>query len=166
MSAIPATSVKCNTMADDTLRITIDIDPRYAEEAFQLFGKRGIPMGIARLTKEAAIQSAQAETISDHIAIAGKMVQTGGALAKLAGMFCGRPEFSDWIESRIKYWPAGLEQKYKDLMVTGDEDYGRIFIISVCGISSRVELDHNEQAAIIFHEQIRKPYAEYLRTVA
>ena len=43
------------TMADDTVRITIDINPKYFTEACNLFGKRGVEVALARL--EQGLQS-------------------------------------------------------------------------------------------------------------
>ena len=49
MSVIPAATVKVQTMADDTLRIVLDIEPRDAQTAFMLFGQRGTPVALAAL---------------------------------------------------------------------------------------------------------------------
>ena len=52
----------CKTLADDTLRIQIDIDPRYAQRAFRLFGPRGVPGAIVRLKEgHAAVEQKPAE---------------------------------------------------------------------------------------------------------
>lgn len=60
-SAIVAATVNCKTMADDTLRLTVDIEPDDAQQAFQMFGKRGSTVAIARLTDEAAKADMQAK---------------------------------------------------------------------------------------------------------
>jgi hypothetical protein len=60
---IMASTVSTKTMADDTLRLTIDIDPRYANEAFALYGRRGTPVALARITQEAALAQTRQETI-------------------------------------------------------------------------------------------------------
>lgn len=159
MSAISATSRTCKTMADGTLRLTVDIEPNSAQAAFQLFGMPDVPIALARLTQEAAIQSAQAETIAEA-------KPKGGALAKLAGQWCNETSFADWIESRSKYWPVGLDAKYRDVGHMGDADYCRIFILAVCNIRSRAEIDHDQIAAEKFHRLIRIPYADYLREAA
>jgi hypothetical protein len=39
----------CRTLADDTLRLTIDVEPRDAAEAFRYFGQRGVHGAIALL---------------------------------------------------------------------------------------------------------------------
>jgi hypothetical protein len=67
----------------------------------------------------------------------------GGELAKLAGIFCCQSEFYDF---------AGLT----DRTMEGARDW----ILRVCGIQSRRDLDHNPTAAKIFHDRVRKPYLE------
>lgn len=58
---IAGATVQAKTMADDTLRLTIDIEPRHAQAAFAAFGSRGTPIAIARLTKEAAVAETRRE---------------------------------------------------------------------------------------------------------
>ena len=74
----------------------------------------------------------------------------GGALAKLAGMWCHDRQFHDWLRG-----PRGVSVE--------DAEEAAQFIRSECGVESRAELDGDETAAKIFHERIRVPYAEYLR---
>ncbi len=65
----------------------------------------------------------------------------GGELAKLAGMFC----------QSVQFW---------EFCRADDADEARDWILRVCGVQSRRDLDHNPTAAKIFHERIRKPYME------
>jgi len=67
----------------------------------------------------------------------------GGPLAKLAGMWCQSRDFMRW---------CGAASPSK----------AKLFILEVCGIESRVELDHNPVAAEIFHRRIRSVYPEWL----
>lgn len=53
-SVIPITTRTCKTMADGTLRLQVDIEPTYAQQAFALFGQPDQPGALARLTQEAA----------------------------------------------------------------------------------------------------------------
>lgn len=39
----------CKTLADDTLRIQVDINPHNARQAFALFGERGTHGGMVRI---------------------------------------------------------------------------------------------------------------------
>jgi hypothetical protein len=56
-SALLASSGKLSTLADGTLRITFDIDPKYKQQAFRLFGDHGTPAAIARLENDAATRA-------------------------------------------------------------------------------------------------------------
>jgi hypothetical protein len=49
MSAIEASTVKCATLVDGTLRLTLDIEPDKAQAAFALFGTPGRHVEIAAL---------------------------------------------------------------------------------------------------------------------
>lgn len=49
MSALEASSAGIRDMADGTLRLTIDFEPRFAKQAFELFGARGTPIAVAAL---------------------------------------------------------------------------------------------------------------------
>ncbi len=66
----------------------------------------------------------------------------GGELARMAGVFCKRPDF--WAFTKT----------------IGEED-ATTCIYQTCGIESRVELDHNPIAANKFHELFRKPFNEW-----
>lgn len=67
--------------------------------------------------------------------------QRGGELAKLAGMFCQSTAFWEFCRA-------------------DDADEARDWILGVCGIQSRRDLDHNPVAAQLFHDRVRKPYME------
>lgn len=65
----------------------------------------------------------------------------GGELAKLAGMFCQSTAFWEFCRA-------------------DDAGEARDWILGVCGIQSRRDLDHNPTAAQLFHDRVRKPYLE------
>ena len=142
VGAIIASTVGVKTMADDTLRLTIDIDPRYAGEAFALFGKRGSACAIARLTNEAAVEDMRAEPIA-----VVEEKPKGGALARLAGQLCQQQAFIDWLG------------------VSTDQEAAEV-IRKDCDIASRAELDHDEFAANYFHKFFRIPYSSMLKDSA
>lgn len=54
-AAIMATTGKVTTMADNTLRLIVEIPPKYAKIAFSLFGSQGTPVALALITPEASI---------------------------------------------------------------------------------------------------------------
>lgn len=68
----------------------------------------------------------------------------GGELAKLAGMWCRDRYFAEWLKTQTDASP--------------DE-----YIKALCGIISKRDLDHDEMAAKVFHEEIRKPFSAWLR---
>lgn len=139
---ILASTVSVKTMADDTLRLTIDIEPKDAQQAFALFGSRGMACVIARLTQEAATAHQQAETAAGDTSAPEKAEKpVGGPLARLAAMLGANPKFQTWI---------GL-----------NEAGCREFILRECGISSRAELDHNAAAAEAFHANVRLPFVDW-----
>ncbi len=80
MTAIAASSVAIRTMADGTLRASIDFEPRDAAAAFALLGSPGQPLAVTAL-KTAAQRAAK---------------PAGGALAKLAGQWCNDATFRAW----------------------------------------------------------------------
>jgi hypothetical protein len=54
MSAIEATFVKvAGTLADGTLRLVVDVEPRNAQAAFALFNSPGTAMALAALVPNA-----------------------------------------------------------------------------------------------------------------
>ena len=130
---ITASTVKVSTMADDTLRLVIDIEPMHAQEAFALFGQRGSPVVIARLTNEAATQAQQE----------GEKPK-GGPLARLAGQWCADPQFQYWIGA-------------------DSADQAAELVREKCGIRSRAELDHDGEAASQFDWLIRLPFMAHMK---
>jgi hypothetical protein len=85
----------------------------------------------------------------------------GGALAKLAGMWCNDAAFQHWI----KALSPDLWDRYAAKAQTGDSDHliaGNI-IRHMVGVKTRAELDHNAAAAQVFSQMIRAPYAAHLK---
>lgn len=142
LGAVMGTTSGVKTMADDTLRISFDVEPRFAQLAFQLFGTRGTPVAIAKIVAAAALAHAQQDTIE-------QAKPRGGALCKLAGIFCNDEKFREWL--RLTYDP----------LPRNAEDAATI-IRKVCKIESRSELDHDQVAADQFHRHFRLPYAAWL----
>lgn len=133
MTAISGTRRAMKEMADGTVRVQIDIDPRYRNEFFNLFGQIDMPVALAPLVSDFE------KSTSDEPAIEDK--PKGGDLAKLAGMFC----------QSVHFW---------EFCRCDDADEARDWILRVCGVQSRRDLDHNPTAAKIFHDRVRKPYLE------
>lgn len=141
--AVQGTTTTIKTLADGTFRVSIDIEPRFAQTAFALFGTPGTPIAIARLSPDAALRSAQQDTI-DSV--------KGGVLAKLAGQFCVDLNFQAWLRDKKNYFPQP-----RNALEAAE------IIRQTCRIDSRAELDHNAAAAEIFHTQFRVPYNAWLK---
>ena len=73
----------------------------------------------------------------------------GGALAKLAGMWCNDPEFWAWLETDLDNACHSA---------TG----AAACLYAICGIESSAELDNDHVAAEKFHRLIRWPYQKHL----
>lgn len=132
--AISGTRRTFKELVDGTLRVQIDIDPEHRRDFLRLFPEIDTRVAIAPL-------------------VAVPPPPKGGELAKLAGMFCGDPNFQLWIEERCDDVPASAAGE-------GGEERAAAIVRHMCGVASRAELDSNPKAAIAFHEQIRKPWAE------
>lgn len=78
----------------------------------------------------------------------------GGALAKLAGMWCSDPDFWRFLSDRT---PSITP-------VIGPETAAQV-IRDVCQIESRAELDHKPGSAEMFHAEIRIPFMRWKQGV-
>ena len=90
----------------------------------------------------------------------------GGALARLAGMWCMDAEFYSFIRPVYDIAMGGDGKGCGD--VTPDDFDGRVSeyckhcILVLCDIQSRAELDHDPVAAEKFHRLIRGQYSRHL----
>lgn len=83
----------------------------------------------------------------------------GGALTKLAAMFCTQERFWQWARLTDEdCWKRAeaLAMTEKPIEVSAE------WIRLQCGVKSRRELDSNQSASKIFHEKIRIPYSKAL----
>lgn len=132
-------------MMDGTLRISFDIEPMHAQDAFKLFAAPGTPAAIAAL---AVGYAAKGEPKPEPLCEPEK--PKGGPLSKLAAMWCNDPEFWTWLETD----PDNAASSPKGAAAC---------IYALCEITSRAKLDHDEIAAEKFHRLIRGPYSKYLQ---
>lgn len=78
MSLIEASSGQCKTMADGSLRLTFDVPPARAADAFKLFGTPGVPSVLGRLTTESEKTTiAQREAKKEPNYFAQKLFKNG-----------------------------------------------------------------------------------------
>ena len=78
----------------------------------------------------------------------------GGALSKLAGVWCQRPEFWEWINSTTH---GGIFWHAHDMIDAAN------FVREICEVASRADLDHYDNAAENFHSLIRGPFSKYMQ---
>jgi hypothetical protein len=164
MSAIPCSSVSLKTMADGTLRISFDIEPKDAQDAFKLFAAPGTPAAIAALQVG---YEQKVDTSPERVQKTPESIHVkGGPLAKLAGMWCNENEFFYFIRPVYDVFMGGDGRGYGNVSPGEFGDvvpaYCAHCIKAICGINSRAELDHDPVAAEKFHTLIRGPYQKHL----
>ena len=141
-AVIEGASVSVKTMADGTLRLTVDIEPVNAQAAFALFGAPGRAIALAALKDgAAAVKELEPEK------------PKGGKWAKLAGMWCNDPDF----------WRF-LSETYPDHGYIGNELHAADAVRFYSGrIASRAELDSDFLARALFNGQIRQPFMAWMK---
>jgi len=77
-------------------------------------------------------------------------------LCIMACAFCRDPQFRSWIDT---LQPPELKRNIGQIEFT--EPMAKAFILHLCGIESRNELDTNPDAAERFHQLIRAPFLEW-----
>lgn len=105
VKAISGTRRAMREMADGTIRVQVDIDPRFRDDFFAMFPAIDMPVAIAPLVANFEQQGEPEKT-------------KGGALSELAGMWCRDKRFWDFLEvpdekSAIEYIRAicGVESR-------------------------------------------------------
>lgn len=132
MDAISGTRRAMKEMADGTIRVQVDIDPACRAIFLQLFPNIDMPVALAPL--RADFERQQPDT-----APPGSDRPKGGELARLAGIFSNNPTFQDWCEA-------------------GSAEEAAEWIRRTCQVSSRADLDHDEEAQKLFHNLVRLPF--------
>lgn len=145
--AVMASTTTVRTMADGSLRISLDIEPRHARDAFNLFGAPGTPVALARITAEAATAEARKEFEPER--------PKGGQLCRLAAMWSQEDEFHAFLTATMK-WAKAYSEPITSVVAAN-------IIRETCGVTSRADLDHDERAALIFHRDFRLPYQRWLQ---
>ena len=124
-------------MADGTLRLTVDIEPRHSQAAFALFGAPGTPMALA------AIKCATSAPATEPA--------KGGERAKWVAMRCQEAAFGRWLQE-------AFPQQWATACGETPEQWAADTVRVACDIESRKELDNDAAAAERFDRLIRKPY--------
>lgn len=142
MSAIPAASVSLKTMADGTLRMTFDIEPAQAKDAFSLFSSPGTPVAIAALKQGYEAKSPDpAATQKDPL----------GPLAKWLVLRCNEVEFWRFLE----------DEATEGRPVMNSQDAGEV-VKHYLEIESRKEVDTDRFAETRCKTLIVYPYQKWL----
>lgn len=151
MSIIGASSVRVATLADGSLRLTLDIEPRDAQAAFALFGAPGRAVALAALKDGSGVVAGFPVTEPD----VGNPISEkpkGGEWAKMAGMWCADPDF--WVF---------LNQTYPNDDYVENAEHAAMAVRIYCDIESRAELDHNPAALELFNVKIRRPFQKWMQ---
>jgi len=135
VSIIEGASAGVKDMADGTLRITVEFEPRFAQMAYALFGARGTPLAVTALKGGYAAMATTPEPKPPE-----PEKPKGGKLAINAAYVCNSQEFQRFAAECEPDW-------------TGSPiDIAARFMRYQCGIDSRSELDHSSAAAVRFKE--------------
>jgi hypothetical protein len=140
MTIIEASFVKVSgTLADGTLRMVFDVEPRHAQAAFALFNSPGTPAGLARLQNQPVYEYPETE----HKPV--------GPLCMLAVQWCKDEMFWEWLNQ--------LDGVNGDI---SSEEEAKDIILVYLDIDSRKQIDDNGPIAEEFHETFRKPFMAWL----
>jgi hypothetical protein len=151
MTALQAASAGVKDMADGSLRITIEFEPRYARDAFALFGARGTQVAIAALMDGsihaqkpvAGIPTSEAEPPKEPI----------GDCCRRAVQWCKEPLFMLFLNQT---YPA------PDHVVATEKEAAEA-VMALCSVNSRRELDTDNEGNKAWHRLIREPYRLWLQ---
>lgn len=148
MTVIEASFVRvAGTLADGTLRLVVDVEPRNAQAAFALFNSPGTAMALAALKPTKPGDELPVQPVAD---VGNPITEApkGGALAKLAGMWCADATFQAWLE---------LDPDN----AAPNESGAALCLYALCEIQSRRQLDHDPAAAERFNRLVRGPYMKW-----
>jgi hypothetical protein len=102
---IEAASGQCRTMADGTLRIVFDVEPRHAAEAFKLFSAPGTPAVLGRLRVPSAGPAEPEKPGGKVCGERGEILERGGESCRvLQGILSAR-------ESGARAWRECLRPR-------------------------------------------------------
>lgn len=100
-------------MADGTLRLTVDIPPYDAQDAFRLFGAPDTPVGLARLTNDAAKELMQDQLVKETTAQAPK-----AGTEKPYGKYATQLYAGNFFRNRRVLEAIGTDAQYLDWLKT------------------------------------------------
>ncbi|MDH3376152.1 MAG: hypothetical protein OEQ39_04180 [Gammaproteobacteria bacterium] len=118
-AAFLGSSSSAKTMADGTLRITIDLSPADAIGAFTAFGKPGSAVAIARITDKAAVEAERPTRVKGPFGeLAKKLVQSGFFRSPEVWAGIGTDEeYLEWV----KHKPSAISGEFSEFHDTGEQ---------------------------------------------
>jgi|SRR6185437_897860 len=134
--AIAGTRRKIQELVDGTLRVMIDIDPKFKKAFLENFPEIDMPCALVALNPEFEKWDQETRLQPEK--------PKGGPLCTLAARWCKDPAFQAWI---------GVDTEHE----AANE------IRNSCGIRSRSELDSNPNAAARFNLRFRNPFSDFLK---
>lgn len=172
-AVFPASYVRLQTMADGTLRLTLDVEPMHSQKAFSLCEKPGVTFALARLTDDAAKQQMQddfAEQSSDNSGQLPKEKKVLPTANDVLGILK-----DDWKPREVKKNLLSVECAYwcktpkfwefvNEHFTTGidGEDMAAGFVRGYLHIKSRAELDSTCEARDVYIRDIQTPYRSFI----
>ena len=132
-------------MADGTLRISFDVEPGQAQDAFKLFAAPGTQVAIAAL-KDGSF-------LAQPVAKPKPREPLGDACYRTV-LWCNEPSFWDF-----------LTEAYPDCEKVQSSLFAAFLVRWACNVESRKELDTDPEANKIWNREIRQPYADYLKRI-
>lgn len=140
-AAILASSVSIRSLADGTLRLSVDIEPNDAQAAFALFGKPGSPVAIARVTNSAAVEHdrRQQATAPDPL----PPHKMPAPLSSRVAMTCAEKSFAPFLRS---FDPDG----FGAVEASGCKEPVAQYVREYCGVTSRSDIRPGTPAAALW----------------
>jgi hypothetical protein len=145
MTALYGTFVRLQTMADGGVRLVLDLGCSLADiAALNLIP--GAAFGLARITGESTIAPIEDQPVPKT---------KSGPLCRLACTLCASEDFQAY-HNEIRLRHSGIEY--------GGSNEGdcKQYILGICGVYSRKELDGNPSIENRFHQKIRIPFLEWM----
>jgi hypothetical protein len=178
--AVVGTRRAMREMADGTIRVQIDIDPKYRDRFLELFSQIDMPVALAQIDPAAinpasgstdgfdetlfmpdGIDAAQIVTftVSDTEAkeIGGSTWAALGALCQSAIMLGKSEPFQQWVSSQ-----GAVVRTSTPGATASPEECAAYYIRERCGVESRKQLDESDEAKAKFRDMMRA-YRTWLR---
>ena len=137
---ISGTRRQIRELVDGSLEVRIHIDPRFKADFHRLFPSIDMPCAIAPLIPDFERKEPPKEETK------------GGALSRLAGMWCKDEDFQQWL----------YENYFDETEPAVNEETAADWIRVMCNVASRSEIDRNEKAADHFQKYIRSPFMDWM----